>query len=438
MKLHQSLEGKFALLTGVLVLAAILIAAFLFRLFDSFATSLVISLLVMLPILIYAVRRFMQPIYRMLTALGNGVSSFKDGDFSLSLNATREDELGELAHQYNQMGEILRQERYNLYQRELLLDTVIQNTPWALLLTNAGERVIYSNIAARQLFNAGRKLEGHSLAKLLEQAPKAMQEAVTGDNDGMFSVRNKEEEEIYYLSRERFTLNAQPHHLYIFKQLTRELNRQEVAVWKKVIRVISHELNNSLAPISSLAHSGQLLAGQPDSVKLRNVFGNIEERTTHLKKFIDGYARFAKLPSPQIALVDWTPFIASLHALIPFTLRGGLPGQPAHFDPAQLQQALINLLKNAHESGSPPAAVTLGVRQNAEGVRLDISDAGPGMAPEVLEQSLLPFYSTKQSGSGLGLPLCREIVEAHGGRISVANRAQGGLTVSIWLPAPAP
>lgn len=434
MKRHQSLEGKLTLFVGILILTAILVTIVLLRLLGSPGLSLIIALALMMPLLVYAVRRFMRPMQRMLIALNDGVSSFKDGDFSISLNATRRDELGELARQYNQVGEVLRQERFNLYQRELLLDTVIQSTPWALLLVNSGDRVIYSNIAARRLFNAGRKLEGHALSRLMEAMPDSMREAVINGHDGMFSVRNEDEDEIYYLTREIFTLNAQQHHLYIFKQMTRELNRQEVAVWKKVIRVISHELNNSLAPVSSLAHSGKILSEQPDSAKLRNVFGSIEERTNHLKKFIDGYARFAKLPPPQLEAVAWEPFLDSLAALAPFTRYGSLPEQPGYFDPAQLQQALINLLKNARESGSPLDAITLSVRQDHTGVRLEICDAGPGMPPETLEQSLLPFYSTKQSGSGLGLPLCREIVEAHGGRLSLANQAQGGLTVSMWLP----
>lgn len=435
MKLRHSLEGKFASLTGILVIVAVLVSALLYHVLGSFATSVAISLAVMAPVIAYVIHRFMQPIRYLLTALGDGVSSFKDGDFSISLNATRQDELGELAQQYNQVGGVLRQERYNLYQRELLLDTVMQNTPWALVLVTHSDRVIYSNIAARRLFNAGRKLEGHGFAALLEHAPATIRDAVASGREGMFSVRHNEEDEIYYLTGESFTLNAQRHRLYIFKQLTRELNRQEVAVWKKVIRVISHELNNSLAPISSLAHSGHILAETPDIGKLQHVFGSIEERTTHLKKFIDGYARFAKLPSPQVEPVLWPPFLASLQALTPFTLRSELPTQPAYFDPVQLQQALINLLKNAHESGSPTDAVALSVRQDMNGVHIEISDAGPGMPAEILEQSLLPFYSTKQSGSGLGLPLCREIVEAHGGRISLANQPQGGLIVSVWLPA---
>ncbi|HEV2213524.1 MAG TPA: sensor histidine kinase, partial [Gammaproteobacteria bacterium] len=145
-------------------------------------------------------------------------------------------------------------------------------------------------------------------------------------------------------------------------------------------------------------------------------------------------ARFAKLPSPNLDDVDWPPFIASLRGLAAFTLVGTLPGQSGYFDAVQMQQVLINLFKNAHESGSPSGAVTLAVNQGPQGLRLDVADAGPGMPAEVLEHALLPFYSTKQTGSGLGLPLCREIVEAHGGRLSLANRPQGGLQVAVWLP----
>jgi nitrogen fixation/metabolism regulation signal transduction histidine kinase len=431
---RQSLEGKFALLAGALALASASLAAGLIDLTGSVAVGLLIALALAAPVTVYAVHRFMGPINRLITALGDGVASFQDGDFSISLNASRDDELGALVRHYNATGEILRRERHNLYQRELLLDTVVQSMPWALVLTNAADRVIYSNIAARQMFHEGRKPEGLAFAELLARAPEALREAVESGRDGMFSVRRGDEDDIYYLSRERFTLNAQRHSLYLFKQLTRELNRREVAIWKKVIRVISHELNNSLAPISSLAHSGRLLMRDPAPERLERVFSTIEERAAHLKRFIDGYARFAKLPTPQLESVAWEPFIDALREVSGFTLAAPLPSDAGRFDPAQLQQVLINLLKNAHESGSAAEAVTLTVRQNPEGLRLEVSDAGPGMAQEVLEQALLPFYSTKQTGTGLGLTLCREIVEAHGGHLSLANREPGGLRVSVWLP----
>lgn len=434
MKIRRSLEGKLTLLAGSLVLAGALLTFLFGWLLGSTWGGLLIALALLAPLTVYAVRRFTQPINRLITGLGDGVAGFKDGDFSISLNAGRDDELGELVEHYNLAGEYLRRERQHLYQRELLLDTVIQSTPWALVLTNAADQVVYSNLAARQLFNAGRKLEGHNFHELLGRAPEAFGEAVAGGRDGMFSVRRESEDEIYYLTRERFTLNAQRHSLYVFKQLTRELNRQEVAIWKKVIRVISHELNNSLAPISSLAHSGRILAREGDGARLEQVLGTIEDRAAHLKSFLDGYARFAKLPAPHLEQVAWSPFIGSLRSLATFTFVTPLPPQSGYFDAVQMQQVLINLLKNAHESGSPPQAVTLAVHQGPQGLRLDVADGGPGMPAEVLEQALLPFYSTKQTGSGLGLPLCREIVEAHGGRLSLANRPEGGLQVSIWLP----
>ncbi|HEX2667240.1 MAG TPA: ATP-binding protein, partial [Gammaproteobacteria bacterium] len=426
MRFRQSLEGKFASLAVLLVVFAALAAGVAAELLGSALGGACAALVLAVPFAVYAVSRFMRPVNRLLTALDDGVASFQDGDFSISLNPARDDELGTLVRHYNAAGHVLRRERHDLYQRELLLDTVIQSTPWALVLTNANDRVVYSNVAARQLFQEGRRFEGRAFAEVLEGAPEPLREAVLSGRDGMFGVRREgEDDEIYYLSRERFTLNAQRHSLYLFKQLTRELNRQEVAIWKKVIRVLSHELNNSLAPITSLAHSGRILARDPDPAKLESVFGTIEERAQHLKTFIDGYGRFAKLPAPKPQNVEWPAFVASLEGLVPFTLTGTLPADGARFDPVQMQQALINLLKNAHESGSPPEAVTLTVRQGPQGLRLEVMDAGPGMSENVLEQALLPFYSTKQSGTGLGLPLCREIVEAHGGRLSLANRSDG-------------
>src|SRR5690606_11628674 len=202
----------------------------------------------------------------------------------------------------------------------------------------------------------------------------------------------------------------------------------------RVIRVISHELNNSLAPISSLAHSGAELArrGEPD--RLPGVFATIGERARHLHDFIGGYAGFAKLPAPRVQPVEWSAFLDTLALHSEFRVLGKIPGQPAAFDSTQLEQVLINLLKNAHEAGGPADAVTLAISSTGRDWRIDVSDAGPGMSEAVLGQALLPFYSTKRSGTGLGLALAREIIEAHDGRIALANREEGGLKVSLWLP----
>jgi two-component system nitrogen regulation sensor histidine kinase NtrY len=336
---------------------------------------------------------------------------------------------------YNRLGGVLREERQSLYQRELLLDTVIQATPLAMVLTNANGRIVYSNIAARQTFLGGRKLEGLAFAELLAAAPEPLRHAVASEADTLFTIEGPDESEIYHLSQRGFLLNSQLHRLYLLKQMTRELARQEVETWKKVIRVIAHELNNSLAPISSLAHSGRLTVERPDPSQLERIFRTIEDRARHLHSFIDGYARFAKLPRPQPEPIDWPAFLRSLQETAPFTLAGEPPTRPGVFDPAQIEQVIINLVKNAKEAGAPPDSIELQVQEHAAGWRVQVLDRGAGMSEEVLRNALLPFYSTKPSGAGLGLTLCREVIEAHGGRISLANRPGGGLAATLWIPA---
>jgi nitrogen fixation/metabolism regulation signal transduction histidine kinase len=376
---------------------------------------------------------------QVVRAVRDGVMSLRDHDFSMSITPVPQNELKELVLAYNSLGDLLRRERLDLYQRELLLDTVIQTTPLVMVLTNAAGRIVYSNIAARQLLYQGRKLEGLEFPALIADAPAPLREALSATEDTLFTMDVAGEPQVYHLSQRGFMINAQPHRLVLLKQLTRELAAQEVAIWKKVIRVIAHELNNSLAPISSLVHSGRLLVREmppqtASPAQLERVFATIGERTAHLTSFIDGYARFAKLPRPRPVPVSWSAFLGGLEGAMRFQTSGPLPERAAHFDTGQLEQVMINLLKNAAESGSAPQEITVGVREEREGFTLEVADRGTGLTDNVLRDALLPFYSTKATGTGLGLTLCREIVEAHGGRLSIANRPGGGALVSLWLP----
>ena len=372
---------------------------------------------------------------RTARALADGIASIKDRDFSVSVTRATRDEMGELVEAYNGLGDRLRVERQSLYQRELMLDTVIQTTPLALVLTNDSDAVLYSNTTARQLFGEGRKLEGERFSRYLALAPAPLREAIERGGDTLFTLELAGEPQVYHVSQRRFLLNAQPHRLLMLKQLTREINSQEVATWKKVIRVIAHELNNSLAPISSLAHSGQILSRtSPDAEQLVRVFATIEERAKHLAGFIEGYSKFAKLPHPRLVPVSWDVLLERLRAVVAYKLVDPPPQRIASFDTMQMEQALINLLKNARESGSQPDDIELCVSLAAQGFVIEVRDRGPGFTAAALENALVPFYSTKETGTGLGLTLCREIVEAHGGRLRIANREGGGALVSLWLP----
>ncbi len=181
------------------------------------------------------------------------------------------------------------------------------------------------------------------------------------------------------------------------------------------------------------------MVGAPEHAeRLGSALDVIEERAVHLKEFLEGYARFARLPPPVPREVDWGPFLAELRQVVPFVFEGEegeTPSAKGRFDPGQMQQALINLLKNAQESGGPPEEVRLAVEVLGEGgIRFRVLDRGAGLSDDGLRRALLPFYTSKPGGSGLGLPLCREIVEAHGGRLRIERREGGGTAVVCWVP----
>lgn len=407
------------------------------------AAALGVAVLVMLPLLGWLSALWLAPLLRLSRALEGAVLSYRDGDFSLSLTPAAPRELAVLTRLHAELGQALREQRQHLAQRELLLDTVVQNSPVALVLTGPGGRVAIANLAARQLLGDGRSLTGLDFTAVIASLPEALRETLAGDADQLFAVTLPDgSEETFHHSTRAFRLQGQPHRLRLLRRMTRELSRAEVATWKRVIRVLSHELNNSLAPISSLAHSAAELARRGDTQRLPAVLAAIGERAAHLHGFLSGYASFAKLPAPRRQPVPWPTFLERLATLGEFRLDGSAPAIPGWFDPAQMEQALLNLIKNAHESGSPSDAVALRLSLQGAQLRIEVLDRGPGMSEAVLAQALLPFYSTKragpgsQGGTGLGLALAREIAEAHDGRIALSNRDGGGLRVAITLTQP--
>jgi signal transduction histidine kinase len=316
-----------------------------------------------------------------------------------------------------------------------------------MLLCDDRGRVVYSNIEARQLLADGRRVQSAELSTLLDSVDADLSSAILAQKEGLISVgttgSDTDTTETYYLSCRFFSLNGRIHQLHLIRRMTREIARQEVNTWKRVIRVISHELNNSLAPISSLSHSGKIALAKitstpepdPDSLqKLDKILLTIGERASHLKDFIEGYARFARLPAPRIQSFDLVALVDRMLEQQHFEVVTHHSRLEVQLDQTQFEQVLINLLKNAREASGEQGQVQVKVEQRRDTLLIVIADDGPGMSEQVMQQALLPFYSTKSEGTGLGLPLCREIIEAHGGQLSIKNGADKGLEVVLRLP----
>lgn len=368
-----------------------------------------------------------------LEAVEQGLINLLDNDYSISLVNSPITEVNNLIAHYNRLTESLRRERQTLYQRELLLDTIIDNAAMCVLIADQHHRIIFANRTADLQLNGNQGVKGMTLNAVLGDRNPELITAIRNQKAGIFSL-HQERQDLHHLFTGQFELNAQQHTLILLKEMTRELNRQEAATWKKVIRIVSHELNNSLAAISSLAHSGALLTAKGNQAELPDIFNTLSERAHHLKDFVSRYATIAKLPTPQKCNVNWQDFYAGLNLGYPFHLLGGLPTRLGYFDPAQIQQLLLNLLKNAAESGSPIDEIHLRLTQTSDATEVEVTDRGTGIPPEIMQNALLPFYSTKTEGSGVGLPLCREIVDAHEGELLLSNRRGGGLRVKVILP----
>ncbi|WP_125719220.1 sensor histidine kinase [Pseudoalteromonas rubra] len=396
------------------------------------AVTLLTSLLALFMLLGRQIRRRQQ----ILATLEDGIKSIKDGDLSLRISPSSDPDLARLIALYNQLSTNLKQQKQKLNQKELVLDSIVQASPMATLLLDKHRHIVYHNAAARQLLNKQPgALTGSSLDTACDTLPEALAQALNNDYSGMLSFEQQEQKHTFYLGAESVTLNYQPHTLVICKNVSAEQNREEIMLWKNAIRLISHELNNSLAPIQSLTGSAQTMLNQQKHLDLLpDMLDTISQRAQNLSEFIQRYAEYARLPAPCCAVHPVAPVLERLQVLYPFTLLGSAPTGNGYFDVAQIEQVLLNLLKNAHESGSDKADIAVQVVQEQTRLRFAVVDRGSGIQSGNLHQALQPFYSTKSHGTGLGLSLCHDIITAHQGQLRLRNREKGGLMVEFDLP----
>jgi signal transduction histidine kinase len=382
-----------------------------------------------------AVRPKLQALDRLCAGLGD----LGEGKVNARLADKDKAALGDLGERFDALGSTMAAEQGDLLRRKLL-EAIGGWAPVAILLYGDSGSIVYVNSEARELFFEGRNPEGGNFLHMLHAAPEPLRAALLSENDALFTLETGAERESYNLAKRYFEVEGESYTLVIVKQITRELYRREADVYKRVIRVISHEFNNSLAPILSLIHSAKLIAQRPEHLpKLEKVLGTIEERATHLNTFLEGYASFARLPRPRPQVVPLPPFLEGVRALWPTVEVGQTPTRPGYFDAAQMQQVLINLLKNADEAKKDESKVLLDVESTNDGGTLfRVTDRGCGMTCDVLKNALEPFFSTKERGSGVGLALCREIVEAHNGTLKIEPGSGGGTVVSCWVPGQGP
>jgi nitrogen fixation/metabolism regulation signal transduction histidine kinase len=372
----------------------------------------------------FAVRLRNRVIYPLYT-LSNLLEALREGDFSLrGARARRDDPIGEVIWEINTLSQTLRDQRHKVEETSALLTKVIGATDIAIFTFDSGRRLRLVNPAGERLLARpaenllGRTADELGIADCLALEDAQIRKRAFPGGSGRFEVR-----------RARFREGGVPHELLVVADLSRALREEERAAWQRLLRVLGHELNNSLTPIRSMtATLAKLLGQQPPPPDWRDdVSGGlavIGDRAEALTRFMAGYTALARLPPPnkrEIEIGELVRRVARLEQRIEVVFAAAAP-LPVRADPDQLEQALINLTKNATDAALPlHGGVRVRWQRDDGTARIEIEDDGPGIGST--ENLFIPFYTTKPGGSGIGLVLARQIAEAHGGMLTLENRA---------------
>lgn len=409
-----------------------------------------------------------------LQTLSNLLAALREGDFSLRARGARHDDaLGEVLFEINSLGATLREQRLGALEATALLEKVMAEVDIAVFGFNPDRQLHLIN-------RAGERLLGGTREALIGQSARALGLAacLSGEPARTLHLQLPGGAGGWDMRRGQFREGGRAHQLLVMTDLSRALREEERQAWQRLIRVLGHELNNSLAPIHSLANSlAALLNHAPEPPDWRQDMKHglaiISGRAEALSRFMSAYTRWARLPKPKIRPMHLEPLVrrvAELETRLNVHVQLG-PDLLLMVDPDQLEQALINLVKNAAdavlemrrvepgEAQDPAArseafsesagngargwplqtgrdaarpAVRLAWRQTDRRVEITVDDDGPGLAS--LQNLFVPFFTTKPDGSGIGLLVSRQIAEAHGGNLFLQNRPEGGCQARLLLP----
>jgi two-component system nitrogen regulation sensor histidine kinase NtrY len=381
-----------------------------------------------------------------LQTLSNLLAAMREEDFSIRARGARPDDaMGEVMIEVNALSTMLREQRLGAMEATGLLRIIIEEIDLAIftfdhetklrLVNRAGERLL-----ARPLERLlGSPAEELRLAACLEGESARTMDLTFPGTSGRWSMR-----------RGSFRQGGLPHHLVVLSDLSRTLRDEERQAWQRLIRVLGHELNNSLAPIQSVAQgleSGLNAANQMPELRtgpaapiledLQQGLGIIRSRTEALGRFMAAYARLARLPKPKllpVRVADWVNRTAKIETRVKVCLKEGPPDVVISADVDQLEQLLINLIRNAADAAlETHGSVQVGWSLQGSQLEVWVIDDGPGIPNTA--NLFVPFFTTKPAGSGIGLVLSRQIAEAHGGELTLKNRVgTRGCEARLRLP----
>lgn len=381
---------------------------------------------------------------RPLQTMANLLTALREGDFSTrARGANRDEPLGDVMSEINLLGGVLQEQRLGALEATALLRTVMEEIDVAIFAFDSNETL-------RLVNRAGQELLAQPAERILGREAKEldMSDCLVGDATRVMNRTFPGGAGRWGMRRTMFREGGLPHSLIVIADLSQPLREEELKAWQRLVRVIGHELNNSLAPIKSIAGSlGTMLRRDPKppdlEEDLRGGLEIIEARAEGLNRFMQSYARLAKLPPPTKLPVQIGPLLRRVVSLEMRTQVAVVEGPDVvvQADAAQVEQVIINLVKNAVEAqpeAGQPGPATCGVRAGWRSLpgalEIFVEDDGPGIANS--QNLFVPFFTTKPSGSGIGLVLCRQIAENHGGSLTLENRPDAtGCIARMRLPA---